>query len=77
MAKLRHPLFSIDASGELGEALTYSKRKSGNQVRYQQKQPYANSALQGPIGIFFSSGLAAWATLSDADKLAWHIFNNS
>jgi len=38
MAKLTGPLMSLEARGSLGPGLTYSERKSGSQVRTQQKQ---------------------------------------
>jgi len=38
MAKLKGPLLSLEARGSLGPGLTYSERKSGSQVRIQQKQ---------------------------------------
>lgn len=45
--KVQGPLFSHEASGTIGGILTYSKRQSGQQVRYQKKQKDANTILQG------------------------------
>lgn len=40
------PLFSKTASGSVVDVLTFSKRKSGQQVRFQRKQSYLASVEQ-------------------------------
>jgi len=45
MAKLKGPLMSLEARGSIGPGLTYSERKSGSQVRTQQKQVIPNPSF--------------------------------
>lgn len=71
MAKLRNPLFSIDAHGSIGKIITYSKRKSGNQVRSYtkpQKPPSAKQRGQRRLTQFL---VAQWQNMSDGDKATW------
>lgn len=75
MAKLRHPLHSIDAHGSVGPRLTFSSRRSGPQVRYQKSQLDAKSGAQLAERALFDEARGKWNTLSDADKAAWDIFN--
>lgn len=44
MTKIQSPLMSIDASGSFGALLTFSSRKTGNQVRFQHKQKDVQTA---------------------------------
>ena len=69
MAKLTGPLFSLDAHGSIDNALTYSKRKSGSQVRFQHKQkvevtnyPQANNQSM------YRLAYARWLSLTDAQR---------
>jgi len=74
MTKLNGPLFSLNASGSIGDELTYSKRKSGNQVRFQRKQkipqpnfaPVDNQSLYRLI-------IARWNAMTDNEK---NVYNN-
>jgi len=36
--KIKSPLFSQSVSGTIADALTFSNRKTGQQVRFQRKQ---------------------------------------
>ncbi len=44
--KVQGPLFSLEAHGTIGDLLTFSKRRTGQQVRYQRKQKDAQSVDQ-------------------------------
>jgi len=77
MAKLEGPLFSMGASGSIGPRLTYSKRKSGHQVRVQKAQTDALSAEQVVERGYYEDAIAAWATLTDNEKSQWTDFNKS
>ena len=74
MAKIEGPLFSQEASGSMGPRLTFSQRKTGQQVRFQKKQKDHNTASQTVQRGFFEEGYAAWNTLSDAEKQQWNDF---
>jgi len=44
--KAKGPLLSKEARGTAADVLTFSKRSTGQQVRFQRKQKDKNSALQ-------------------------------
>jgi len=44
--KVSGPLFSLEAHGTVGKVLTFSRRASGQQVRFQRKQKDTNSVSQ-------------------------------
>lgn len=71
MVKIKGPLLSQDAHGTVANLLTYSRRKSGQQVR-KTNQPLADPSAK-QIGhrrlVFFI--ICQWRTMSDADKATW------
>ena len=77
MAKLKGPLFSLSASGALGPRLTYSMRGSGAQVRRQRANQDVTTPAQAVERGYYTDALAAWATLSPAEKEQWTDFNDS
>ena len=76
MAKVAGPLFSQEASGAMGPRLTFSQRKSGQQVRIQKAQADVTTAGRTTQRDYFSTAYAAWNTLSDADQQEWNDFIN-
>jgi len=69
MAKITGPLLSISASGSIGPRLTYSKRTSGQQVRYQRAQTdYVNEARATQRG-YFQTAVGWWREMT-ADEQA-------
>jgi len=44
--KIKSPLFSQSVSGTIADALTFSNRKTGQQVRFQRKQKDVLTALR-------------------------------
>lgn len=77
MAKVEGPLHSISAHGSFGPRLTYSHRKSGQQVRFQKAQINARSAAQLSERALFEQARDLWLTLAPADKTAWNEYNAS
>jgi lysophospholipase L1-like esterase len=73
MAKLKGPLFSLEAHGSIGDELTFSKRKSGNQVRFQRKQKDVITADRTIQRDAFKSAPAVWAILADSIKSALNV----
>jgi len=68
MAKLTGPLFSQAASGTMGPRLTFSQRKSGQQVRFQRKQKdYVNTARTTQRG-YFQTAAGWWSEMTAAEK---------
>jgi hypothetical protein len=71
MVKLKGPLMSVNAHGQLGKSLSFSKRKEGNigrQYHYPHKEPSLSQYTQRYIiGLI----TVRWQCLSDADKAEW------
>ncbi len=76
MAKLEGPLFSLNASGSVGPRLTYSKRKSGPQVRLQKAQLDVVTTPRTTERDYFIEAAAAWQTLNDSEQQQWNDFIN-
>jgi len=68
MAKLIGPLFSIAAHGTIGDAVTYSQRRTHNHARYQKKQKDNPSYSQNMQRIKFGAVSRLWANLTPAQK---------
>lgn len=68
MAKIKSPLFSESASGTVADCMTFSRRKSGQQVRFQRKQkdiittPRTNNRLK------YTDAVNAWNNLEQEIK---------
>jgi len=60
--KVKSPLFSNEARGSLSEALTFSKRRSGQQVRYQKKQRDVVTAARTAQRALFLDSVERWNT---------------
>ncbi len=75
MAKLIGPLFSESAHGSIGKRLTYSKRNSGEQARFQRANHDRNSSTQQTQRALFLTALAAWNSLSNSEKQLWNTYN--
>jgi len=73
MAKLTQPLMSTAAHGSLGPALTFSKRATGNQVRYQKKPKDVLTVAGALWRTKYAAGAARWHNYSDAMKEQWNI----
>lgn len=73
MAKVKMPLLSGSAHGKIGEGLTFSKRKSGQQVRWQRNGIDRQTAGQLAQRATYQAGCTAWGTLSSGEKA---VFNN-
>jgi len=72
MAKLQGPLFSLEASGKLGPHLTYSKRKSGSQVRFQRAQTDIITAARTTRRDAYLWAVNNWKNFSAAEKAAYN-----
>ena len=71
MAKVKSPLFSEAAHGTIGDAVTYSKRKTHNHARHQRKQRTFTSEEQLIVRDKFYAGRILWAILTIAQKALW------
>lgn len=76
MVKITGPLHSDDASGSVGPCLTFSKRRSGSQVRFQKKQKDVITSGRTTQRAKFSLGLDLWRSLPDNEKEYWQTLSN-
>jgi len=74
MAKLRGPLFSNEASGSMGPRLTFSQRKSGQQVRFQKAQVDVITSDRTTQRDYFVEAYGKWNTLNAAEQKQWNDF---
>ncbi len=77
MTKLVAPLLSLDAHGTLGGALTYSKRSSGPQVRFQKKQRGLATSAQTIQRAFFQTAVGWWHELTPTEQEEWRTEGNN
>jgi len=71
MAKVKGPLLSINASGKIGERLTFSLRNSGQQVRFQRKQRDIITSSRTAQRTIYTAGILAWNNLTSGEKLTY------
>ena len=74
MAKIKHPLLSVEASGMIGPRLTFSKRASGQQARIQKAQADVVTAGRTTQRDYFIEAYGLWNTLSDEQQQQWNDF---
>jgi len=73
MAKVTSPLLSETASGTVGDLLTFSVRKSGQQVRFQRKQKDVFSERREEVRERYRAAVDAWQLLSAPEKRLYTI----
>ncbi len=76
MAKVTHPLLSASASGSLKSRLTFSKRSTGQQVRFQRGQVVPTATDSQTQRAFFEEAVTQWLTLNSGERQQWHDFVN-
>jgi len=74
MAKISGPLFSIEARGSFGPRLTFSKRQSGQQVRFQKAQADTITTSRTLQRDFFTDARVAWGSLTVEQQQDWNNF---
>lgn len=60
MPKLKGPLFSITASGKLGDGITYHKSNMGQGVRARKYKKTGRSSGQVSMRNWFKKGFSIW-----------------
>ena len=75
MAKLQGPLLSVNAHGSIAKRITYSKRYTGNQVRFQRANKDANSTSQQTQRALFLEALGKWNELTDEQQELWNEYD--
>jgi len=68
MAKIDGPLLSMAASGSMGPRLTFSQRKSGQQVRFQRAQTDIVTSARATQRDYFKSAAGWWSEMTAAEK---------
>jgi len=71
LAKVRGPLFSLEASGEFGKALVFSVWKGIQYVRKYVVPENPRTALQTAQRQKFATAVANWHALNSIRQLAW------
>lgn len=73
MARVKNPLFSESASGDLG-GLLYRPGTYGNVVSRRSVTPSLQTPAQTRKRAMFHAASLAWSALPDVTKAAWHAF---
>lgn len=68
MAKVKAPLFSLAAHGTIGDAVTYSQRRTHNHVRFQKAQKDRYTLARDLQRIKFGIAGRIWANLTEEEK---------
>lgn len=71
MAKLEGPLLSLSASGSIGSELTFSRRRTIKQVRYQKKQKDRVTPGRTTQRSLFAMGVNWWHQLTTDEQDEW------
>ncbi len=71
MAKVRGPLFSLDASGQFGKTLVFAVWKGIRYVRRYVIPENPRTALQVAQRQKFADAVASWHALNSIRQLAW------
>lgn len=71
MAKVRGPLYSIAASGQIAQAMVFASWKGIPWVREQFIPQNPRTAGQVSQRLIFSQAIARWHDLSDNQKTGW------
>jgi len=72
MVKVFAPGLSLDASGTIGDAITFSKWKGRNYIRERVIPSNPRSGLQVGFRSMFKFLAQNWAALSAAEKATWN-----
>jgi len=68
MAKIAGPLLSMAASGSMGPRLTFSQRKSGQQVRFQRAQTDVVTSTRTTQRGYFQTATGWWGEMTATEK---------
>lgn len=71
MVKVYGPMMSLDASGTIGKAITFSKWKGRNYARERVIPANPKSGAQTGRRAMFKFLTQAWDALTDGDKATW------
>lgn len=71
MAGVKGPLFSLDASGSIGDAIVFAKWKGRNYVRRHAIPANPKSVGQVSVRVMMKFLTQYWQSLSDADQADW------
>lgn len=71
MARGTGPLFSLEATGSIGDALTYGKRGKANVIKRKAKPANPRTMSQIHSRTAIAAGNAVWRTLTDEQKELW------
>lgn len=73
MVRLYGPLMSLDASGTIADAVTFSKWKGRNYARQRVIPANPNSVSQQSVRAMMKFVSQAWAALTTGNKATWQV----
>lgn len=71
MARGTGPLFSLEATGSVGDALTYGKRGRANVIKRKANPSNPRTLPQIQSRAAIAAATELWNTMTDADKQTW------
>lgn len=73
MVRVTGPMMSLDASGQLGKAVVFSKRRGTNVVRRYVKQRVSQTTDQTTVRSVFGDGISGWrhGLIESPAKTSW------
>jgi hypothetical protein len=71
MAKTKGSLFSQEAHGAIGDALSFSSWKGKTRVKFNAKPKNPRSNSQQANRSFMTEAISSWRTLSTGEKAIW------
>lgn len=77
MARTKGPLFSLEASGTVGDVITYSQWKGRNYVRRHVIPLNPQTANQVNVRTAMTLLVAQWKTESAGAQLAWNTYGKT
>lgn len=73
MSKVTGPLFSLSASGSLGDALVFELRQGNKRVRFKFKRKIKPSLGQIAQRDYFKDAVKTWRTADPDVKNVWRL----
>ena len=72
MPKITGPLLSITASGSIAKRITFSKKRTGQQVRFQRAQKDYSNTARAKARLNYQNAVSAWNELNPFERNTWN-----
>lgn len=77
MVRVHGPMMSVEASGSIGDVITFQKCLGGHQARRKPKPPESNTPAQQAIREKNSIALAWWQWMQQENKELWRTYRDT